>query len=62
MSPVNGWNKKHSSKKAVPRIYTLEKRVFAVGTFKGLRMVFFFLDKVKKGVVYFGLFEPSLHF
>ena len=42
MSPVNGWNKKHSSKKAVPRIYTLEKRVFAVSTFKGLRVVFFF--------------------
>ena len=45
MSAVNGWNKKHSSKKAVPRIYTLEKRVFAVGTFKGLRMVFFFWTK-----------------
>ena len=61
MSAVNGWNKKHSSKKAVPRIYTLEKRVFAVGTFKGLRVAFF-LDKVKKSVVYFGPFEPSLHF
>ena len=34
-------NKKHPSKQVVPTIYTLEKRVFAAVTFKGLWVVSF---------------------
>ena len=41
--------------------YTLQKRIFAAATFKGFG-VFFYSDKVKKRVVYFSLFESSLHF
>ena len=36
----------------------MEKGVFGAATFKRLRV---FSDKVKKRVVYFGLFEFSLH-
>ena len=54
-------NKKHSSKQVVPITYTLEKRVFAVATFQSLWVVCF-QTKWKICVVYFTLFESSLHF
>ena len=53
-------NKKHSSKQILPMTYTLEKESLMLLRLKvcGGRS---FSDKVKKRVVYFGLFESSLH-
>ena len=52
---------KHSSKQAVPIIYTLEKKFFAAAAFEGLWVVSF-QTEWKKIAVYFGLYESSLHF
>ena len=51
--------KNHLLKQVVPIMYTLKKSVFAAATFKGLRGVL--SDKVKNRMVFFGLFESSLH-
>ena len=58
--PHDGISKKHSLKQALLIIYTLEERIFAAATFKGLWV--FSLQSKKKRVVHFDLFKPSLHF
>ena len=61
MSSVITWNKKHSSKQVLSMIHTVEKDFFAAATFKGF-MRRFFSDRAKTFLVYFGLYEPALHF
>ena len=54
------WNKKDSSKQVVSMINKLGKEFFSAATSKGSLDVYF--ETVKKLVVYFGLYESSLHF
>ena len=37
--PVITWNKKHLMKRVLPKIYTLEKKIFALATFEKLHVV-----------------------
>ena len=55
--PIIAQNKKYLSKQAMLITYTVEKRFFAAAIASR-----FFLDKIKKHLVYFGLCESSLHF
>ena len=45
-------NKKHSSKQVVPITQTLEKRVLAAATFKGLWVVFFGQSKKTSDILW----------
>ena len=59
--PVATWNKNNLSKQVVPMIYTLDKRFLQLLYFWKFASCFF-SGRVKKLVVYFGLYESSLDF
>ena len=45
-------NKTHSSKQVVPITYTMEKKVFAAATFKGLWFVSFQTKQETRGILW----------
>ena len=59
--PVTTWSNKHSSKKVVPIIRTLDKKFFAATFLLKVCESFLFRES-KNIVIYFGLHESPLHF